>query len=67
MTDITLRPRRFKVGDIVNLRADAYHRGTPIGIYKVVRLMPAEGQDYQYRVKDTRDSSERAVRESEMS
>jgi hypothetical protein len=32
-----------------------------------VRLMPAEGQDYQYRVKDTRDSSERAVRESEMS
>lgn len=67
MTDITLRPRRFKVGDIVNLKADAHHRGTPTGIYKVVRLMPAEGQDYQYRVKDSRDGGERAVLESELS
>jgi hypothetical protein len=66
MTDITRRQPRFKVGDTVDLKADTFHRGTPAGVYKVVRLMPPEGQDYQYRVKDNRDGSERAVRESEI-
>lgn len=66
MTDITARERRFKIGSVVNLIADQYHRGTPDGIYKVVRLMPAEGQDYQYRIKDSRTGTEVVVRESEL-
>lgn len=67
MTDITARARRFKIGDKVDYRADAHHRGTPPGVYQVIRLLPPDGQDYQYRVKDNRDGSERAVRESELS
>jgi hypothetical protein len=66
MSDITARERRFKIGNVVNLKADLYHKGTPDGVYKVVRLLPAEGQDYQYRIKDSRDGSEYMVRESEL-
>jgi len=66
MSDITERARRFKIGDTVNLKADIYHRGTPTGVYKVTRLLPAEGQDYQYRVKDNRDGREHVVRESQL-
>ena len=67
MTDISARSRRFKIGDIVNLKADIYHRGTPTGVYKVTRLLPAEGQDYHYRIKDNRDGLEHAVFESQLS
>lgn len=66
MADITARERRFKIGNVVNLIADTYHRGTPDGIYKIVRLLPAEGQDYQYRIKDSRTGSEYVVRESQL-
>lgn len=66
MPDITDRARRFKVGSVVNLIADEHHRGTPQGVYKVVRLLPAEGQDYQYRIKDGRTGGEYVVRESEI-
>ncbi|MCE9522239.1 MAG: hypothetical protein K8S25_07385 [Alphaproteobacteria bacterium] len=67
MSDITSRTHRFKMGETVNLKADKFHRGTPDGVYKVTRLMPAEGQDFQYRVKDNRDGRELVVRESELS
>jgi len=66
MTDITARPRRFKIDAVVNLIADRYHQGTPDGIYKIASLMPAEGQDYQYRIKDTRTGRILVVRESQL-
>jgi hypothetical protein len=65
MRDISVRDHRFKVGSVVNITA-RIHNGTPGGIYKVVRLMPAEGQEYQYRVKNSRTGSEHVVRESEL-
>jgi hypothetical protein len=66
VTDITARERRFKIGSVVNLIADKYHRGTPDGIYKIASLMPAEGQEYQYRIKDTRTGNVFVVRESQL-
>jgi hypothetical protein len=66
VTDITARPRRFKIDAVVNLIADRYHQGTPDGIYKIASLMPAEGQDYQYRIKDTRTGRILVVRESQL-
>jgi hypothetical protein len=66
VTDITARERRYKIGAVVNLIADKYHRGTPDGIYKVASLMPAEGQEYQYRIKDTRTGNVFVVRESQL-
>jgi hypothetical protein len=66
MADISTRDHRFKVGSVVNIRT-RIHNGTPDGVYKVVRLMPAEGQEYQYRVKNSRTGTEHVVRESELS
>ncbi len=67
MQDVTERSHRFKVGNIVDLKADTHRReGAPHGVYKVVRLLPAEGQDFQYRIKDSRDGREYAVLESQL-
>mgnify|MGYP001231952351 CR=1 FL=1 len=64
MPHITARDRRFKIDSSIRLKADIHHRGSADAAYKVVRLMPAEGQDYQYRIKDGRAGGEYVVLES---
>jgi hypothetical protein len=67
MQDISQRPHRFKVGAVVSLKTDMHRReAAPHGVFKVVRLLPAEGQDYQYRIKDSRTGREHAVMESQL-
>jgi hypothetical protein len=64
MTDISSRSHRFKIGGVVKLVADTHRRGGENDLYKVVRLLPAEGQEYQYRIKDSRTGAEYIVIES---
>ena len=64
MSDISTRKHRFKIGDTVRLNASNRDQGAPSGMYKVTRLLPAEGQDFQYRVRDSREGREHVVRES---
>ena len=58
---------RFRHGDVVSLRSNRRQFGPPTGEYKIVRLMPAEGEDLQYRVKDKADWREYVVQESQLS
>jgi hypothetical protein len=37
------------------------------GTYTIVRLLPAEHNDQQYRIKSTTDGHERVVKESQLS
>lgn len=68
MQDISQRTHRFKVGAVVNLKSDIHRReAAPHGVFKIVRLLPAEGQDFQYRIKDSRTGREHAVMESQLS
>lgn len=57
---------KFKVGQslIFSLRRIGNHGGTQA--CKVVRLMPAEGGEAQYRIKCTSDNVERIVREGQL-
>lgn len=67
MTDISQRKHRFKIGDVVDLKSDQNRReAAPHGVFKVARLLPAEGQSFQYRIKDSRDGREYAVLESQL-
>ncbi len=34
--------------------------------YEVVRLLPSDGTDYQYRIKNPHEAFERVVRESQL-
>jgi hypothetical protein len=38
----------------------------PRGTYTIVRKLPVEGRDCQYRVKSTDDGHERVLRESQI-
>jgi len=56
----------FEVGDGVELVAGPLAVAGVAGHYVVVRLMPNDAADREYRVRSSRDGHERVVRESQM-
>ncbi len=57
---------KFAVGDRVEFLPGRFDGNVPRGAYTVARLLPSEGLDNQYRVKNVRDNHERVVRESQL-
>jgi hypothetical protein len=58
---------KFKVGQTVNLIPNRLDRHLPSGAYTIVRLLPIEGLDIRYRVRNTHDGHERVVFEGQLS
>ena len=66
-TETRMAHHKFKVGQLVNFapsRPGAPTSGRP---YEIVRLLPAEAGELQYRVKSKAESFERVAKESELS
>jgi hypothetical protein len=55
---------KFKVGQLVTLHSKRH--GVWAEPFDVVRLLPHENGNFQYRIKSTRDSHERVAFESEL-
>jgi hypothetical protein len=61
-----LQEHKFQIGQTV------YYTSRPIGhmaansTYQVVRLLPSDGADYQYRIKNANEAFERVARESQL-
>jgi hypothetical protein len=67
MMECTVHGHRFKVGQSVSLMSGLFGRGGTNGLYKVTQLLPPQGDDYQYRIKNTDEPHERVVKESQLS
>lgn len=57
---------RFAVGQDVELVAGRMDGNIPRGAYTVQRLLPNDGADREYRVRNVHDGHERVVRESQL-
>ncbi|HUZ62888.1 MAG TPA: hypothetical protein VMU82_04150 [Acetobacteraceae bacterium] len=57
---------KFKIGQRVRFLPDSFEQSALRGVYTVVRLMPSETRDLQYRVKNVQDGHERVVRETQL-
>jgi hypothetical protein len=61
-----LKEHKFRIGESV------YFTSRPIGhmvansSYEIVRLLPSDGSDYQYRIKSPNEAFERVARESQL-
>src|SRR5262245_16476899 len=61
-----LQEHKFQIGQNV------YFTSRPIGhmarnsTYQVVKLLPSDGSDYQYRIKNPNEAFERVARESQL-
>jgi hypothetical protein len=56
---------KFKVGQSVEFAGGGI-QPKPLGLFKVVRVMPSERGIHQYRIKSATDGPERMVTESEL-
>jgi hypothetical protein len=61
-----MRPHSFAIGQSVELVSSRLSGNVPGGSYVVLRQLPNDGEDREYRVKNARDGHERVVRESEV-
>jgi len=64
---VTAMTHKFKPGQMVRLNTPGFTdaRTSSVGLYEVIRLMPADQSgEYSYRIKSP--TSERAARESEL-
>jgi hypothetical protein len=61
-----LRSHKFRVGQTVFYTSSPISRPGATGSYKVVRLLPSDGDDYQYRIKHAGEAFERVAKESQL-
>jgi hypothetical protein len=57
---------KYKVGSSVYFTASNVSRPAASGTYEVVRLLPTEGDDCQYRIKNSTEAFERVAKESQL-
>jgi hypothetical protein len=61
-----LRAHKFQVGQTVFFTSSPITRPGASGSYKVVKLLPSDGDDYQYRIKNPGEAFERVAKESQL-
>ncbi len=57
---------KFTVGESVYFTASNVARPAASGTYEVVRLLPTDGDDCQYRIKSSTEAFERVAKESQL-
>jgi hypothetical protein len=61
-----VRAHRYGVGEIVYYTSPSFGRTAASGNYTVVKLLPSDGDDYQYRIKSNGEAFERVAKESQL-
>jgi 7-keto-8-aminopelargonate synthetase-like enzyme len=57
---------KYPVGATVYFTASNVARPAATGTYEVIRLLPTEGDDCQYRIKSSTEAFERVAKESQL-
>jgi hypothetical protein len=57
---------KYRVGETVYFTASNVSRPAASGTYEVIRLLPTDGDDCQYRIKSTTEAFERVAKESQL-
>jgi hypothetical protein len=57
---------KFTVGETVYFTASNVARPAASGTYEVIRLLPTDGDDCQYRIKSSTEAFERVAKESQL-
>ncbi len=60
------RSHKFHVGQAVYFTAGTMSRPGASGSYKVVKLLPSDGDEHQYRIKSADEAFERVAKESQL-
>ena len=65
VTETALK-HKFPIGATVYFTASNVSRPAATGIYEIIRLLPTDGDDCQYRIKSSTEAFERVAKESQL-
>ena len=57
---------KYQLGQAVQFTSSPVARPGADGSYKIVKLLPSDGEDYQYRIKNPGEAFERVAKESQL-
>jgi hypothetical protein len=61
-----LKTHKYSIGQAVRYTAGPFSRFGASGSFKVVKLLPPEGDEHQYRIKSAGEAFERVAKESQL-
>ncbi len=61
-----LKTHKYSIGQSVRYTAGPFGRFGASGSFKVVKLLPLEGDEHQYRIKSAGEAFERVAKESQL-
>jgi hypothetical protein len=61
-----LREHKFQIGQTVYFTSKPIGHMVVNGTYRVMKLLPSDGEDYQYRIKSANEAFERVAKESQL-
>jgi hypothetical protein len=61
-----LKTHKFQIGQVVCFTSRPVGHMTADDAYCIVKLLPSDGDDYQYRIKSAKEAFERVARESQL-
>ncbi len=64
--ETALKEHKFRIGQTVHFTSRPIGHMAANGIYQVVKLLPSDGEDYQYRIKSNEEAFERVAKESQL-
>ena len=64
--EILIKAHKYRIGEMVYYTSPTFGRAAASGSYTVVKLLPSEGDDYQYRIKSSGEAFERVAKESQL-
>jgi hypothetical protein len=63
---VPLHAHKYTVGEMVYYTSPSFGRAAASGNYTVVKLLPSDGDDNQYRIKSNGEAFERVAKESQL-
>jgi hypothetical protein len=63
---VVLKSHKYTIGQTVRYIAGPISRVNDSGTFKVVKLLPLDGDEHQYRIKSTSEAFERVAKESQL-
>jgi hypothetical protein len=64
--EIPVKAHKYNLGETVYYNSPSFGRAAAVGSYTVVKLLPTDGDDYQYRIKNAGEAFERVAKESQL-
>jgi hypothetical protein len=64
--EMALNTHKFRLGQTVYFTAKPLGHMTANGSYQIVKLLPSDGDEHQYRIKSTNEAFERVAKESQL-